>query len=59
MGGNCPERFDKQKVSLYKSIFRFNRDNKKKIQKLLENSQDKNIVIFKNRKQAYRYLKGL
>ena len=59
MGGNCPEYFDKQKFELYKSIFLFNRINKKNYTKLIKESTDKNIIIFKNRKQADRYLKDI
>ena len=59
MGGNCPEYFDKQKVSLYKAIFFFNRKHRKRYRKLLEEQADKKIVIFKSRKQAYSYLNSL
>lgn len=58
MGGNCPEYFDKQKVSLYKAIFSFNRNHRKKYRKLLGEQKNKNIVIFKSRKQAMLYLKN-
>ena len=59
MGGNCPEYFDKQKASLYKAIFSFNRNHRNKYHTLLEEHKDKNIIIFKSRKQAYRYLNKL
>jgi len=59
MGGNCPEYFDRQKVSLYKAIFSFNRTNRKKYRKLLGEQKNKNVVIFKSRKQAYSYLNSL
>lgn len=59
MGGNCPEYFDKQKASLYKAIFSFNRTHRKNYRKLLEEQKNKNVVIFKSRKQANRYLKEL
>lgn len=59
MGGNCPEYFDKQKVSLYKAIFSFNRTHRKKYRKLLGEQKNKNVVIFKSRKQAYSYLNSL
>ena len=58
MGGNCPEYFDKQKASLYKAIFSFNRTHRKKYRKLLGEQNNKNVVIFKSRKQAMRYLKN-
>lgn len=59
MGGNCPEYFDKQKVSLYKAIFLFNRTYRKKYRKLLGEQKNKNVVIFKSRKQACSYLNSL
>ena len=59
MGGNCPEYFDKQKVSLYKAILSFNRTHRKKYRKLLGEQKNKNVVIFKSRKQAYSYLNSL
>ncbi len=59
MGGNCPEYFDKQKVSLYKAIFSFNRNHRKKYRKLLGEQKNKNVVIFKSRKQACSYLNSL
>ena len=59
MGGNCPEYFDKQKRELYKAIFTFNKKHRKKYRKLLEEQTNKSIVIFKSRKQAYRYLNNL
>lgn len=59
MGGNCPEYFDKQKASLYKAIFSFNRTHRKKYRKLLGEQNNKNVVIFKSRKQAYSYLNSL
>lgn len=59
MGGNCPEYFDKQKASLYKAIFSFNRTHRKKYRKLLREQKNINVVIFKSRKQAYSYLNSL
>lgn len=59
MGGYCPEYFDKQKVSLYKAIFSFNRTHRKKYRKLLGEQKNINVVIFKSRKQATCYLNKL
>ena len=59
MGGNCPEYFDKQKASLYKAIFSFNRTHRKKYRKLLGEQKNINVVIFKSRKQATCYLNKL
>ncbi len=57
MGGNCPEYFDKHKSELYKAILTFNKKNRKRYTNLLKEQKDKNIIIFKSRKQAMRYLK--
>ena len=54
MGGNCPAYFDK---SLYKATATFNKKHRKEYYELLKNQ--KNVVIFKNRKQAETYLKEL
>lgn len=59
MGGNCPEYFDKQKRELYKAILTFNKKHRKKYRMLLAEHKDKNIVIFKSRKQADKYLEKL
>ena len=54
MGGCCPERFDKNKISLYKNVFSFNRQHRKDYYKLLENS---NVTVFRSRKQIRDFLK--
>lgn len=54
MGENCPERFD---FEFYKAIFRFNRKNRPRTKALLEKYKPETIV-FKNRKQAEKYLKS-
>ena len=59
MGGNCPEYFDKQKRDLYKAILTFNRKHRKKYCKLLEEQKDKEIIIFRSRRQANKYLESL
>ena len=59
MGGNCPERFDRNKLALYKAIIKFNKNNRKRYKHLLEEQQGKEIIIFKSRKQAVCYLKNI
>ncbi len=56
MGGNCVEYFDKQKISLYKNVISFNKEHRKNYYKLLENTKDVKIVVFKSRRQADKYL---
>ena len=55
MGGNCPEKFD---FEFYKAILRFNRYNRPKTKALLEKYKPK-VIVFKNRKEAKKYLSSL
>lgn len=55
MGGNCPEKFD---FEFYKAVLRFNKRNRPKTKTLLEKYKP-NVIIFKNRKEAKRYLSSL
>lgn len=55
MGGNCPEKFD---LEFYKAILRFNKKNRPKTKALLEKYKSE-VIVFKNRKQAEKYLKNL
>lgn len=55
MGGNCKEKFD---FEFYKAILRFNKKNRPKTKALLEKYSPK-VIIFKNRKQAKKYLDSL
>ena len=55
MGGNCPERFDRNKWQLYRTVWQFRKKNRQKYYELLK--EFSNVVIFKNRKQAKQYLR--
>lgn len=57
MGGNCKERFDKQKRSLYRNVLRFNREHREDYYRLLSQANHANVVVFRSRRQAVRYLK--
>ena len=59
MGGNCPEQFDRQKLSLYKNVLCFHRQHRKEYYTLLENSKNIHYHIFKNRKAAKAFLESL
>ena len=59
MGGDCPERFDKQKWSLYRNILTFNRQHRKDYYRLLAGADHANVVVFRSRRQAEKFLKGL
>ncbi|MBR4864954.1 MAG: topology modulation protein [Oscillospiraceae bacterium] len=58
MGGNCPERFDKQKLSLYRGILTYNRKHRKKYYQLLEESGVA-LTVFRSRKEADRFLENI
>lgn len=55
MGGNCPEKFD---LEFYKAILRFNKNNRPKTKALLEKYKPE-LIVFKNRKQAEKYLENI
>lgn len=59
MGGYCPEKFDKHKWELYISIIKFNKNNRKKYYEMLLQEKEKNVIIFKSRKEAKKFLKEL
>lgn len=59
MGGNCPERFDKNKIPLYRGALSFNRRNKEKYLALFSKEREKNIVVFKSRREVKAYIKSL
>ena len=59
MGGDCPERFDKQKWSLYRNILTFNHQHRKDYYRLLAGADHANVVVFRSRRQAEKFLKGL
>ena len=54
MGGYCPERIN---FHFYKQVLSFNRRNRKKLYAMIEEAQDVNCIVFKNRTQVKRYLK--
>ena len=55
MGGNCPERFDRNKWQLYRTVWQFRKKNRHKYYELLKEMP--NVVIFRSRKQAKQYLR--
>lgn len=59
MGGNCAEHFDRQKPALYKNVLTFNRDHRKDYQKLLDNAAHAQVITFKSRRQANKFLSQL
>lgn len=57
MGGNCPEYFDKNKIELYKSLFKYNKRNRKRYYEMLRNSNAE-VIVFKKRKDVKEYIKS-
>lgn len=59
MGGNCKERFDCHKPSLYKNVLRFNKEHRKQYKSLLAAQTGKTVITFRRRKDIQKYLQGL
>lgn len=59
MGGNCPERFDRQKVSLYKGVLTYTRRHRKNYIQLLDQQDHAKVIVFKRRRQAQNFLKNM
>lgn len=55
MGGNCPERFDRKKLPLYRNVLSFNRQHRKEYHRILKESGVP-VTVFRSRKDAQRYL---
>ena len=55
MADNCPERFS---LEFYKGIPSFNKRNRKRTAAALDAS-DAEVIVFKNRKQAWKYLEDI
>ena len=59
MGGNCPEYFDKQKLSLYRNVITFNKQHRKDYQNLFMSVNEANVITLKSRRQANKFLDNL
>lgn len=56
MAGGCPERFD---LEFMKWIWNFNKEHRDKFYKMLKEEKNKDIYIFKNRKEGNAFIKSL
>lgn len=56
MGEDCPERFD---WAFMKYVWNFNRKERKKLHRAIEENRDKEIIVLKNRRQIKKYLNSL
>lgn len=59
MGGNCVERFDAQKRSLYRNVMTFNKQHRKDYYDLLSKAQHAKVIVFKSRRQAKAFLDSM
>ena len=59
MGGNCPERFDKEKVTLARHVLNFNKQHRAHYYELLENATHAKVIVFRNRKQVKKFLESI
>ena len=59
MGGNCVERFDRRSFQFIKSIFSFNRNNRKDFYKWTDEAGNAELIVLKNRRQVKRFLKNI
>ncbi len=59
MGGNCPEYFDKQKLTLYRNVIQFKKQHSKEYNHMLNSIKGIEIIRFKNRHQAKLFLKSV
>lgn len=59
MGGNCPEYFDRNKISLYRAALAFNKTRRREYLSTLENTQGVQVIIFRSRREARKYLDAL
>ncbi len=58
MGGNCIERFDGQKRSLYRNVLTFNRQHRKDYYALLADFPGQ-VIVFKSRRQVREFLENI
>lgn len=59
MGGNCRERFDRQKPAFYKNVIGFNKRHRKKYKALLAQQEHVTVHILRRRRDIKIYLQGL
>ena len=56
MGGNCRERFDAQKLPLYRNVLTFNRQHRQQYYEMLAKAEHVQVIVFKSHRQAKKYL---
>lgn len=58
MGGDCPERFDRQKFPLYRNVLSFNRQHRQEYYRLLAGSGVP-VTVFRSHKDVQRHLQSI
>ena len=56
MGGHCVERFDSQKLDLYRNVISFNKQHRKDYYTLLSKASHAQVIIFRSRRKADKFL---
>ena len=59
MGGNCPEYFDRQKLTLYRNIISFKNQHAKSYESMFGSADGIDVIKFKSRHQAKAFLKNI
>lgn len=59
MGGDCRERLDLERLKFFGYVLGFNRKYRKKYHKMLENTKNVRVVIFKSHRQIQKFLESL
>lgn len=59
MGGNCVERFDSQKCTLYRHVMTFHKQHRKDYYKLLSKASHVQVIVFHNRREADQFLTNM
>lgn len=56
MGGQCIERFDREKIPFYRNILRFRKQHRENYLQLLAAADNATVTVIENRREAQRYL---
>lgn len=59
MGGNCIEKLDRRSFEFIISIFAFNRRNRADFYKWINEAENAELIVLKNRNQVKRFLKNI
>lgn len=59
MGSGCTEYFDAQKIPFYRNVLTFNRQHRRDYYDLLSKAKNVNVIVFRSRRQANRFLKNI